>query len=69
MTRVGDDVRIIVSLIDGSTERTIWSDQYNGTFDDVLNLQRPDCDGGRAREIDIILTPEDVARTGADIET
>ena len=58
VTRVGNDVRINASLIDGLTERTIWSDQYDGTLDDVLNLQSKIA-VAVAGEINAALTPEE----------
>ncbi len=65
VTRVGDDVRIIASLIDGSTERTMWTEQYHGTIDDALNLQSRIATA-IAREIDVVLTPEEIEELGRD---
>jgi TolB-like protein len=65
VTRAGDDVRITASLIEGATERVLWSQGYDGSLDDVLNLQ------GRiavaiAGEIDVALTPEERAELERD---
>jgi TolB-like protein/tetratricopeptide (TPR) repeat protein len=65
VTRVGDDVRITASLIDGPTEKMLWSDQYDGTLDDVLNLQSKIA-AAVAGEINIVLTPEEKAELERD---
>ena len=57
----GDQVRISVKLIDGATDRHLWSDSYEGTLRSVLALQK-DVARAVAREIKVTLTPQDVTR-------
>ena len=60
VTRVGDRVRITAQLIDGLTERHLWSQTYERSLSDVLALQ-----SGVARaiagEIRITLSPSERA--------
>ncbi len=59
--RVGDKVRITAQLIDGRTDKHLWADRYDGTLDDILNLQS-EVALAIAGEIDVVLTPEEETR-------
>jgi tetratricopeptide (TPR) repeat protein len=37
--KVGNDLRITAQLIDGMTDSHLWAKKYNGTIDDVFNIQ------------------------------
>lgn len=37
--RVGEKVRINAQLIDGRTDRHVWAERYDGTFDNIFALQ------------------------------
>ncbi len=61
---VGGRVRITARLVDGSSDRQLWSESYEGDLTDVLALQ------GRvsraiAREIRARVTPEEESRLAA----
>src|SRR5712664_2526124 len=55
--RSGDHVRITAQLIDGSTDRHLWSSSYDRDVRDVLALQS-DLSQGIARQIEIALGPQ-----------
>jgi serine/threonine-protein kinase len=57
----GDEVRIAVQLIDGATDRLLWSDSYQREVASVLALQN-DVARAVAREIRVTLTPQDERR-------
>jgi serine/threonine-protein kinase len=57
----GDQVRITVQLIHGSTDRHLWSDSYQREVGSVLALQN-DVARAVAREIRVALTPQDERR-------
>jgi TolB-like protein/Tfp pilus assembly protein PilF len=57
--RSGDRVRITAQLIDGSSDRHLWADEYERELKDVLLLQS-EVALAIAREIRVVLTPEDV---------
>ena len=59
--KVGKDVRIIVQLIDTRIDTHLWSENYTGTLDNILALQSK-VTLAIAREIEIILTPEEKER-------
>jgi serine/threonine-protein kinase len=60
----GGQVRISVKLIDGATDRHVWSDSYQRELRSVLALQN-DVARAVAREIKITLTPGDETRLAA----
>ena len=63
--RAGDEVRIAVQLIDGRTDRHLWTETYDGSLRDVLALQRRVAHA-IAREIRVRLTsPEEARLTSA----
>jgi len=55
--RSGDRVRITAQLIDGSTDRHLWSSSYDRDVRDVLALQS-DLSQGIARQIEVALGPQ-----------
>jgi TolB-like protein/Flp pilus assembly protein TadD/predicted Ser/Thr protein kinase len=57
----GDQVRIAVQLIQGATDRHLWSDSYQREVGSVLALQN-DVARAVAREIRVALTPQDERR-------
>ena len=57
----GDQIRISVKLIHGSTDRHVWSDSYQRELRSVLALQN-DVARAVAREIKVTLTPQDEKR-------
>jgi TolB-like protein/DNA-binding winged helix-turn-helix (wHTH) protein/Flp pilus assembly protein TadD len=59
--RAGDEVRITVQLIEGRTDRHLWTDSYLGTLGDVIGLQRRVA-RAIAREIKVRLTSPEEAR-------
>jgi serine/threonine-protein kinase len=59
--KVGNDVRITVQLIDARIDTHIWSENYTGKLDNILALQSKVI-LAIAREIEIILTPEEQRR-------
>lgn len=59
--RAGGRVRISVRLIDGPTERPVWSGSYEGELSDVLALQS-EVAQAIAGEIHVTLTAPDKAR-------
>lgn len=58
--RAGDRVRITAQLIDGESDAHLWADRYNGTMEEILDLQ---CDVALAiaKEVNVALTPEETA--------
>ena len=58
--RAGDRVRITVCLIDGVTEKHVWTESYEKDMLDVLTLQR-DVASAIAREVQVKLTPQEKA--------
>lgn len=59
--RSGDKVRITAQLLEGKTDRSIWSGTYEGDFRDVLNLQSEVAES-IAREINVTLSPAEAQR-------
>jgi serine/threonine protein kinase/tetratricopeptide (TPR) repeat protein len=59
--RSGDRVRITAQLIDASTDRHLWAEEYERDLRDVLALQR-DVARSIARSVHVVLTPEEEAR-------
>jgi eukaryotic-like serine/threonine-protein kinase len=63
----GDQVRITVQLIQGATDRHLWSDSYQREVGSVLALQN-DVARAVAREIRVALTPQDERRLASTEE-
>jgi TolB-like protein/DNA-binding winged helix-turn-helix (wHTH) protein/Tfp pilus assembly protein PilF len=59
--RAGEEVRVTVQLIDGRTDRHLWTATYDGSLRDVLGLQRRVA-YAIAREIKVRLTSPEEAR-------
>ena len=64
LIRENDEVRVTVQLLDGPSDRHIWSESYERPLHGVLNLQREVAEAV-ARQIRISLTPEQEARVKA----
>jgi eukaryotic-like serine/threonine-protein kinase len=58
--RAGDRIRVSAQLIDPSTERSLWADEYDRDIRDVLALQS-DVARSIAQEIKVNLTPREQA--------
>lgn len=61
--REGNQVRILVSLIHGLSQRQIWSDNYTRPMESVVKLQS-EVALAIAQQIRLVLTPQDRARLG-----
>ncbi len=65
--REGDQVRVSIQLIDGSTDQHLWAEQYQRRYSDILKLET-DMARTIADRIEIQLTPQErseMARTRA----
>ena len=60
----GDRLRISVQLLEGATDRMVWSESYERDMCDILALQR-EVARSIAREVRIKLTPEEEAALGS----
>jgi TolB-like protein/cytochrome c-type biogenesis protein CcmH/NrfG len=58
--RVGDRVRITAQLIEASTDRHLWADDYDRDVRDILALQR-EVARAVARQVRVTLSPQDEA--------
>jgi TolB-like protein len=65
--RQGDDVRIIVQLIDAASKQLIWSHIYDRKLKDVLRLQS-ELARSIAGEVQVLLTPEESAYLASAVE-
>jgi tetratricopeptide (TPR) repeat protein len=59
--RAGDKVRVTVQLIEGSTDRHLWADNFDRELTDILALYA-DVTSKIVDQISITLTPQDQAR-------
>jgi eukaryotic-like serine/threonine-protein kinase len=59
--RVGDRVRITADLIQGTTDKHLWTDTYERESRDILKLQN-DVAGAIANGIKIVVTPQERER-------
>jgi eukaryotic-like serine/threonine-protein kinase len=59
--RSANKVRITVQLIDGKTDRHVWSKSYERVADDIMTLQR-EVATAIAREVNVELTPAEKRR-------
>jgi adenylate cyclase len=57
--KIGDDVKLIVELIDANNLITIWDDDYNGSYSDELLTFQSITARKIALELDAVLTPEE----------
>lgn len=62
--RLGDEVRIVLSLVDVTSDTSVWSDELEGNVADVLKLQSA---AARlvARQVQVELTNDESARLAA----
>ena len=37
--KAGNKVRVVAQLIDGTSDSHIWADKYNGTLEDIFDIQ------------------------------
>ena len=37
--KVGNNIRVVAQLIDGTIDSHIWADKYNGTLEDIFHIQ------------------------------
>jgi non-specific serine/threonine protein kinase len=68
LRRSGDRVRITAQLVDGSTGRNLWSEEFDGSLDDVFAMQEETA-LKIAEQLDLHLSPEetrDVRRRSTD---
>ncbi len=59
--RVGDNLRVMLQLVDATTDQNIWADNYEYGLADVLRVQS-EVVQGVAREVNAALTPEQRTR-------
>jgi len=59
--KAGNEVRITARLIDGRVDTQLWSDNYQGTLDNILALQS-EVTLAITREIEVAVTPEEERR-------
>jgi len=64
VVRAGNSVRITVQLIQASTDRHLWAEEYHGDLQDVLTLQA-EVAKAITREVQVKLTSQEVRRAGA----
>jgi len=58
LRRSGDRVRITAQLVDGSTGRNLWSEEFDGSLDDVFAMQEETA-LKIAAQLDLHLSPEE----------
>ncbi len=58
--RAGDKVRITAQLIEAGSDTHLWADRYDGTMEEVLDLQS-DVALAIAKEVNVVLSPEEAA--------
>ncbi len=56
--RAGDRVRVSAQLVDGSTGRNLWSEEFEGSLEDVFAMQEKTA-LEIARQLDLQLSPEE----------
>ena len=59
--KIGDNILLHIQLIEGSTDRHLWAEQYNREAKDIFSLQR-DVAKNIADKIKVIITPEEEIR-------
>lgn len=59
--KIGNEIVLTIQLIEASTDRHLWSQRYQREIDDIFKLQM-EIAGSIAREIEIIITPEEQRR-------
>jgi TolB-like protein/AraC-like DNA-binding protein len=61
--KIGDKILLNIQLIEGSTDRHLWSKQYRREVRDIFELQQ-EIARNIAEEIKVIITPEEQQRIG-----
>jgi serine/threonine protein kinase/tetratricopeptide (TPR) repeat protein len=61
--RAGDRVRVSAQLVDGSTGRNLWSDDFDGSLEDVFAMQEQTA-LTIANQLDLELSPEEQRALG-----
>jgi TolB-like protein len=56
--KAGTRLRITAQLVEAADDRQIWSEKYNGTLEDVFDIQEQ-VSRAIARELEVKLTPEE----------
>jgi len=64
--RAGDRVRITAQLIEAATDQHLWAENYERDMTDILSLQG-EVARAIAREIQIVLTPQEERRLGVTL--
>jgi TolB-like protein/AraC-like DNA-binding protein len=59
--KIGDKILLNIQLIDGETDKHLWAKQYRRESKDIFELQQ-EIAQNIAREIEVILTPEEKSR-------
>ncbi len=59
--KIGDQILLNVQLIEGATDKHLWSEQYNREAKDIFNLQM-EVAKNIAAKIQVIITPEEEER-------
>ncbi len=59
--KIGDKIQLTVQLIEGPTDKHLWSEQYNRDAKDIFDLQR-EVSKIIADKIEVIITPEEEER-------
>jgi TolB-like protein/class 3 adenylate cyclase/Tfp pilus assembly protein PilF len=58
--RAGNRVRITAQLIDANADAHLWAERYDGTMEEILDLQS-DVALAIAKQVNVVLTPEEAA--------
>ncbi len=59
--KIGDDIFLNIQLIDASTDKHLWAEQYKRNTEDIFELQQ-EVAKNIAKKIEAIITPEEAAR-------
>jgi TolB-like protein/tetratricopeptide (TPR) repeat protein len=59
--RDGEQMQVVVQLVDGRTDRHVWAETYTRSMSDMLNLMN-EIAGAVADEVRVKVTPEEEAR-------
>ena len=59
--KIGDQILLNIQLIDASTDKHLWAEQYKRNTEDIFELQQ-EVAKNIADKIEVIITPEEAAR-------
>ena len=59
--KIGDQILLSIQLIDASSDRHVWAEQYNRKIDDIFKIQS-EVAKNIAGRIEVIITPEEKER-------